>query len=86
MLHLCGGDQPVLPKQAVQSATRSLLNTMGVDDVISDAPNAADWVRRFAEAQTEQMRQQIAQLQVGMTRWGLDQSLCVCVCVLCVLV
>ncbi|KAL3146721.1 hypothetical protein ABBQ38_014708 [Trebouxia sp. C0009 RCD-2024] len=44
MLHLCGGDQPVLPKSAVQSATRSLLNTMGVEDVMGDAPKAADWV------------------------------------------
>ena len=48
MVHLCGGDQPILPKTAVLSGTRSLLNTMGVEDVISNCPNAADWVRRFA--------------------------------------
>ena len=44
MLHLCSGDQAVLPKQAVQSGTYSLLNTMGIDDVMGDAPKAADWV------------------------------------------
>lgn len=44
MLHLCSGDQAVLPKQAVQSGARSLLNTMGVDDVMGDAPKAPDWV------------------------------------------
>ncbi|KAL3135011.1 hypothetical protein ABBQ32_007959 [Trebouxia sp. C0010 RCD-2024] len=44
MVHLCGGDQPTLPKSAAQSATRSLLNIMGVEDVMGDAPKAADWV------------------------------------------
>ncbi|KAL3146716.1 hypothetical protein ABBQ38_014703 [Trebouxia sp. C0009 RCD-2024] len=44
MMHLCGGDQPTLPKPAVQEGTRSLLNTMGVEDVMGDAPKAADWV------------------------------------------
>ena len=44
MLHLCAGDQAALPKPAVQSGARSLLNTMGVEDVMGDAPKAADWV------------------------------------------
>ena len=48
MLHLCSGDQAVLPKPALQTGTHSLLNTMGVDDVMGDAPKAADWVRAAA--------------------------------------
>ncbi len=44
VVHLCSGDQAVIPKQAVQAGSGALLNTMGVDDVIGDAPKAADWV------------------------------------------
>lgn len=44
MSHLCTGDQPALPKAAVLAGARSLLNTMGVEDVMGDAPKAADWV------------------------------------------
>ena len=45
MTHLCTGDQPALPKPAVLAGAVSLLNTMGVEDVMGDAPKAADWVR-----------------------------------------
>ena len=45
MLHLCSGDHAIIPKQDVQAGTQALLNTMGVEDVIGDAPKAADWVR-----------------------------------------
>lgn len=44
MTHLCTGDQPALPKSAVSAGASSLLNTMGVEDVMGDAPKAADWV------------------------------------------
>ena len=44
MTHLCTGDQPALPKAAVLAGATSLLNTMGVEDVMGDAPKAADWV------------------------------------------
>ena len=44
MTHLCIGDQPALPKPAVLAGACSLLNTMGVEDVMGDAPKAADWV------------------------------------------
>jgi len=45
MVHLCSGEQAVVSKQAVQAGCHALLNTMGTDDVIGDAPKAADWVR-----------------------------------------
>ena len=48
MSHLCTGDQPALPKAAVLAGATSLLNTMGVEDVMGDAPKAADWVSKVA--------------------------------------
>lgn len=45
MVHLCSGEQAVVSKQAVQAGCHALLNTMGTEDVIGDAPKAADWVR-----------------------------------------
>lgn len=45
MVYLCSGEQAVLSKQAVQAGCHALLNTMGTEDVIGDAPKAADWVR-----------------------------------------
>ena len=45
MVFLCNGEQAVLSKQAVQAGCHALLNTMGTEDVIGDAPKAADWVR-----------------------------------------
>ena len=44
MTHLCTGEQPALPRPAVLAGACSLLNTMGVEDVMGDAPKAADWV------------------------------------------
>ncbi|KAL0043356.1 hypothetical protein WJX79_002542 [Trebouxia sp. C0005] len=44
MVYLCSGEQAVLSKQAVQAGCHALLNTMGTEDVIGDAPKAADWV------------------------------------------
>ena len=44
VVDLCSGEQAVLPSPAVQAGTRSLLNTMGLEDVMGDAPKAADWV------------------------------------------
>jgi len=45
MVHLCSGEPAVLSKQAVKAGCHALLNTMGTEDVIGDAPKAADWVR-----------------------------------------
>ena len=44
-MYLCSGEQAVVSKQAVQAGCHALLNTMGTEDVIGDAPKAADWVR-----------------------------------------
>ncbi|DBA73185.1 TPA: hypothetical protein ACH3X1_011264 [Trebouxia sp. C0004] len=44
MVYLCSGEQALLSKQAVQAGCHALLNTMGTEDVIGDAPKAADWV------------------------------------------
>ena len=44
MLLLCGGEQPLLPKPALFTGTRSLLTNIALEDVISYAPKAADWV------------------------------------------
>ena len=43
-MQLCGGEQAVLPKPALLTGTRSLLTNMALDDIMSDAPKAADWV------------------------------------------
>ena len=44
VLQLCGGEQAVLPKPALLTGTRNLLNSMALEDVVCDAPKAADWV------------------------------------------
>ena len=44
MTHLCTGDQPLLPRSTVLAGATKLLNTMGAQDVVADAPKAADWV------------------------------------------
>ena len=44
MLHLCSGEQAAIPRQAVQAGAHALLNTMGAEDVMGEAPKAADWV------------------------------------------
>lgn len=44
VVHLCSGEQALISKQAVQAGCHSLLNTMGEEDVMGDAPKAADWV------------------------------------------
>ena len=44
MLQLCGGEQPLLPKPALFTGTCSLLTNIALEDVLSYAPKAADWV------------------------------------------
>ena len=48
MLQLCGGEQAILPKPALLTGTCSLLNSMALEDVVSDAPKAADLVSSSA--------------------------------------
>ena len=52
MVHLCSGDQAAIPQKRVQAGCRSLLNTMGTEDVLGDAPKAADWVSSLCLART----------------------------------
>lgn len=56
MTHLCNGDQPALLKPAVLAGACSLLNTMGVEDVMGDAPKAADWVSSTSHLHLPQYR------------------------------
>ncbi len=61
-MFLCSGEQAVLSKQAVQAGCHALLNTMGTEDVIGDAPKAADWVR---------LRLPVMLLSVHTHTWGI---------------
>ena len=44
MVFMCTGDKPAFSKQAVDRSARGLLNRMGLEDVLSDAPAGTDWV------------------------------------------
>ena len=44
VLQLCGGEQAIPSKPALLTSTHSLLNIMALEDVVSNAPKAADWV------------------------------------------
>ena len=67
MSHLCTGDQPALSKAAVLAGARSLLNTMGLEDVMGDAPKAADWVTITSCLHTSLSQQAVKQVWSALT-------------------
>lgn len=82
---LCGGEQPLLPQPALFTGTRSLLTNVALEDVISHAPKAVNWVSNNACLLTPVCQCHAAELSIIIERISAGESICqiaYCFCVL----